>query len=78
MAFHGLHILPAIGVISGISTAATFLYGVYRQIRRAVTAIVDAKVAFVRMVDEHHDMYGWYSTHVKPKHDKANGLGHTI
>jgi hypothetical protein len=74
MALHGLHILPVIGVLSGVSTAVTFLYGVYKQIRRAVTAIVEAKDSFVRMVDEHHDMYGWYSAHVKPKHEKSNGL----
>jgi hypothetical protein len=71
---HGLHFLPAVGFLSALSTAATFLYAVYKQIKKAVTAIIEAKESFVRMVDEHHEMYGWYVERVKPKR-KPNGLG---
>lgn len=78
--FHSLrsmHFLQLIEYLSSLGTAATFLYGVYRQLHRAVTAIVEAKNAFVTMIEQHHEMYGWYATEIKPKR-KANGSGVVI
>lgn len=61
------HFWSAIGWLSSSGVGAMFLRYVYKQIRRGVDA-------FVTMVEQHHEMYGWYSTHVKPK-QKANGIG---
>jgi len=68
-----IHLGSTIGLLSSLGGGATFLYGVYTQIRRGINAVVEAKEAFVRLVDEHHEMYGWYTRHVKPKH-KSNGV----
>ncbi len=68
-----IHFGSILGTVSTLGGVATFLYGVYRQVKRGINAIVEAKEAVVRLVDEHHEMFSWYSTHVKPKR-KTNGV----
>jgi hypothetical protein len=60
-----IHFWATVGYISSFGGVATFLWKIYRLGARFVTA---AEV----MIDQHREMYGWYSEHVKPK-QKVNG-----
>ena len=59
------HFWPAVEYLSSFITGTTFLYQTYRQIRRGVNA-------FEVMIEQHHEMYGWYLTEIKPNR-KPNG-----
>jgi len=60
-----IHFWPMIGYISSFAGAATFLLKIYRLVSRGVTA---AEV----LIDQHREMYGWYSQNIKHK-QKTNG-----